>query len=165
MTRDHRYYIYLQKFKTKLARDRLLPIGEGWRFNNVTYYRVPAKFQSDPVIKQLAASYPPRVDAKIIGPTLQTSKLAINSKKNLGLIISYVESLDKGKQKYPWLWSIDDNLTTYFTSTQIQNFILPELKKLRAATKSLYLKELINYFFVLFKKVDGIDLIIISKPN
>lgn len=165
LANEHKYYVYLKKFSTKLIRDRLLPKGEGWRFNNVTYYRVPAKFQADPIIKQLSASYPNKIDTKIIGPTLQTSKLAVNSKQNLGLIVSYIESSTSGKIDYPWLWSIDSNLTTYFTSTQVQNFILPELKKLRSATRNLYLKDLVNYFYVLFKKVDGIDLVIISKSN
>lgn len=164
-TGQHQIYLYIQKWLNRNQTERILPIGEGWQFNYVNYYKPPKQFKNHPAVLALSASYPSLQTTSIIGPRTMTDQIALTAKENISLLLKYVENSKQGKKKFPWLWSIDENLTNYFTSTQIHNFVLPELKRLRSRTKNQFIREQANYFYVFLKRVDGIDLVTITQQT
>lgn len=69
-------------------------------------------------------------------------------------IIGLVDLQPDAKKRFPMLWGISTHNPTMFNETQTKKLLIPELRRLRRTTKNIYLRNLINYHCVLFRKVE-----------
>jgi hypothetical protein len=134
---------------------RLLPSGQGI-FYDVKYCDIPEHYKDFELFDLLTASSSShgliRVSIGLPFSTEDGGDETIKAKHDFAPIVALAESLEHGKKKYPFIWSVDEHEPVYYSSIQIRHFVIPEFRSLRHETKSIYQKQLINYFTVLLRK-------------
>lgn len=150
---------YLRKWHERCQKYRLLPCGEGLRFTRARYYEVPEQYQEHFAIKELGAGYY-LSDMSIILSMDGISAISDHifpikeSRKGFMPIVSYLSNIPDGKKEFPFLWSINWLDLTVYSEIQLRHFVLPELRKLRRTTTNIFLKNLINYYYVFLRKCE-----------